>query len=105
MTYQKVQDHYLDNRLEKALAKIANINYDNSPVYIEVCNCPLKGGKLFYNANKKTYFTKGTCSPSKLCYSIQKDRHNAKIARDILSYQEEDCNVCQKEEKLSSYFN
>ncbi len=47
MSLRHIDDLYLDNRLERALAKIIKTNDDDyGSNVIEVCNCH-KGGHLF----------------------------------------------------------
>ncbi|MHA1303238.1 MAG: hypothetical protein ACTSQE_03105 [Candidatus Heimdallarchaeaceae archaeon] len=103
MVYLKIEDSFLDNRLEKALARITQRKYDeNSPVFIEICNCPGKGGQLFYNETKKEYFGKGFCNKNLLCYRIQRDKHSITInqipkAYETLNLEEELLDKKQKQ--------
>jgi len=70
------KDTFLSYKLEKAIARIKTHNgYNNSPLFLEICNCPIKGGSLYYDTKKQTYFGKGSCSNSLLCSKIQIDKH------------------------------
>ncbi|MHA1222134.1 MAG: hypothetical protein ACTSSG_09105 [Candidatus Heimdallarchaeaceae archaeon] len=76
------KDTYLCFKLEKAIARIkTHSGYNNSPLFLEICNCPSKGGSLYYDTKKQTYFGKGSCHKGLLCSKIQIDKHQVLIRR------------------------
>lgn len=83
MVVMRAQDSFLSHRLEKAISKLANKkrDYSNAPVFIEICNCPSKGGNLVYGTQNKEYIYKGGCKQNLLCAMIQVDKHQLLITK------------------------
>ncbi len=80
----RTKDTYLTFKLEKAIARIKDKSgYNDSPVFLEICNCPNKGGSFFYDTKKEAYFGKGSCNNSLLCSKIQMDKHQILIRKSI----------------------
>ena len=78
------KDTFLNYKLEKAIARIkTHSGYNNSPVFLEICNCPSKGGSLYYDTKKQSYFGKGSCNRELLCSQIQIDKHQIRIKRKL----------------------
>ena len=78
----RTKDTFLNYKLEKAIARIkTSSGYTDSPIFLEICNCPSKGGSLFYDTKKAIYFGKGSCNKGLLCSKIQKDKHQVLIRR------------------------
>ena len=78
------KDTFLNYKLEKAIARIkTHSGYNNSPVFLEVCNCPSKGGSLYYDTKKQSYFGKGSCNRGLLCSQIQIDKHQIRIRKKL----------------------
>ena len=76
------KDTYLNFKLEKAIARIkTQSGYNNSPLFLEVCNCPSKGGSIYYDTKKQVYFGKGGCNKGLLCSKIHIDKHQILIKR------------------------
>jgi hypothetical protein len=76
------KDTFLSFKLEKAIARIkTHSGYNNSPVFLEICNCPTKGGSLYYDTKKRSYFGKGSCNQGLLCSKIQMDKHQIRIRK------------------------
>ncbi|MBY9001065.1 MAG: hypothetical protein KGD64_09135 [Candidatus Heimdallarchaeota archaeon] len=91
------KDTFLSFKLEKAIARIkTNCGYNNSPVFLEVCNCPSKGGSLYYDTKKSSYFGKGSCDRGLLCSKIQIDKHQIRISKNITSQ----LNILKENEKV-----
>lgn len=79
------KESYLDFKLEKAIAKISiSRSYNDSPVFLEVCNCTTKGGCLIYDTRKQSYHAKGSCNRGLLCAMLQEDKHHINIKRTNL---------------------
>ena len=84
LSYMRTKDTYLTFKLEKAIARIQNNSgYNDSPVFLEICNCPTKGGSFFYDTKKAVYFGKGSCNNGLLCSKIQMDKHQILIRKSI----------------------
>ncbi len=80
------KDTFLSYKLEKAIARIKTHNgYNNSPLFLEICNCPRKGGSMYYDTKKQSYFGKGTCSQDLLCSKIQIDKHKILVKKAYTS--------------------
>lgn len=80
----RTKDTYLTFKLEKAIARIQNNSgYSDSPVFLEICNCPSKGGSFFYDTKKGVYFGKGSCTKGLLCSKIQMDKHQILIRKTL----------------------
>lgn len=78
------KDTFLSYKLEKAITRIKTFNgYTDSPLFLEVCNCPSKKGSLFYDTKKVVYFGKGSCNKGLLCSKIQMDKHQVLIKRTV----------------------
>jgi hypothetical protein len=78
------KDTFLSYKLEKAIARIKTHNgYNDSPLFLEICNCPSKGGSLFYDTKKSSYFGKGSCNRGLLCSKIQIDKHQVRIRKAL----------------------
>ena len=78
------KDTFLSYKLEKAIARIKTHNgYNDSPLFLEICNCPTKGGSLFYDTKKNSYFGKGSCNRGLLCSKIQVDKHQIRIRKTL----------------------
>ena len=91
------KDTFLSFKLEKAIARIkTHHGYNNSPVFLEVCNCPSKGGSLYYDTKKDSYFGKGSCNRGLLCSKIQIDKHQIRISKNITSQ----LNILRESEKV-----
>ncbi len=91
------KDTFLSFKLEKAIAKIkTHHGYNNSPIFLEICNCPSKGGSLYYDTKKEDYFGKGSCNLGLLCSKIQIDKHQIRISRKIVSQ----LNILRENEKI-----
>lgn len=100
----RTKDTYLTFKLEKAIARIKNNSgYSDSPVFLEICNCPTKGGSLFYDTKKEVYFGKGACNKNLLCSKIQMDKHQILIRKAVVRCIEqfEDVKVLQREPILN----
>lgn len=100
----RTKDTYLTFKLEKAIARIQNNSgYNNSPIFLEICNCPSKGGSLFYDTKKGVYFGKGSCNKGLLCSKIQMDKHQIlirrSVTRNIEQFEEE--RILQREQILN----
>jgi len=99
------KDTFLSFKLEKAIARIkTHSGYNNSPVFLEVCNCPSKGGSLYYDTKKEDYFGKGSCNRGLLCSKIQIDKHQLRISKTIISQlniQRENEKVLEREQLVS----
>ncbi len=99
------KDTFLSFKLEKAIARIKTHNgYNNSPVFLEVCNCPSKGGSLYYDTKKEAYFGKGSCNRGLLCSKIQIDKHQIRISKTItsqLNIRRESERVLEREQLVS----
>ena len=80
------KDTFLSYKLEKAIARIkTKSGYNNSPVFLEVCNCPSKGGSLYFDTKKRTYFGKGSCNRGLLCSKIQIDKHQILVNKTFIN--------------------
>ena len=80
----RTKDTFLNYKLEKAIARIKTSNgYTDSPIFLEICNCPSKGGSLFYDTKKLVYFGKGSCNKGLLCSKIQIDKHQILIRKTV----------------------
>ncbi|MHA1345838.1 MAG: hypothetical protein ACTSVO_05210 [Candidatus Heimdallarchaeaceae archaeon] len=91
------KDTFLSFKLEKAIARIkTHHGYNNSPVFLEVCNCPSKGGSLYYDTRKAEYFGKGSCNRGLLCSKIQIDKHQIRISKNLVSQ----LNILRENEKM-----
>lgn len=91
------RDTFLSYKLEKAIARIKTHNgYNNSPVFLEICNCPSKGGALYYDTKKSSYFGKGSCNRGLLCSKIQIDKHQILINKTFTSQ----LNIIKENEKV-----
>ena len=78
------KDTFLSYKLEKAIARIKTHNgYNDSPLFLEICNCPSKGGSLYYDTKKNSYFGKGSCNRGLLCSKIQIDKHQIRIRKTL----------------------
>jgi hypothetical protein len=78
------KDTFLSYKLEKAIARIkTHHGYNDSPLFLEICNCPSKGGSLFYDTKKNSYFGKGSCNKGLLCSKIQIDKHQIRIRKTL----------------------
>ena len=93
------KDTFLSFKLEKAIARIKTHNgYDDSPLFLEVCNCPSKGGSLYYDTKKSSYFGKGSCNRGLLCSKIHVDKHQVRIRKTLPL---ELANVSANQDKIS----
>ena len=99
------KDTFLSYKLEKAIARIKTHNgYNNSPLFLEICNCPIKGGSLFYDTKKQSYFGKGSCSNGLLCSKIQIDKHKIlmkKTYTNVIETEKETEKLLEKEQLVS----
>ncbi|MCG3220295.1 MAG: hypothetical protein H7641_02850 [Candidatus Heimdallarchaeota archaeon] len=78
------KDTFLSFKLEKAIARLKTLNgYNDSPLFLEICNCPSKGGSLYFDTKKSSYFGKGSCNRGLLCSKIQVDKHQVRIRKAL----------------------
>ncbi|MCG3225621.1 MAG: hypothetical protein H7645_01775 [Candidatus Heimdallarchaeota archaeon] len=93
------KDTFLSYKLEKAIARIkTHHGYNDSPLFLEICNCPSKGGSLYYDTKKSSYFGKGSCNRGLLCSNIQVDKHQVRVRKAIPL---ELANISSNQDKIS----
>ncbi len=80
-----MSSEFLNYRLEGVLSKITKKapDYANTPIFHELCNCPSRGGQLFYNDKKEEYFGKGFCNPNLFCARIQIDKYSTLTKKSL----------------------